>query len=210
MLNFSVCSIASLTRLFTVTPLSALSLTSSVRLNTTLSGSIFNGLPWKILLSITAHSKLFAAVIAWKSPVKCRLISSIGKICEYPPPVAPPLTPKTGPRDGSRNARQAFAPIKFNASASPIETVVFPSPAAVGLIAVTSISFESFRGLGTDVTFALNLPYSSKSFSSTPKFAAISVICCSRQLRAISMSVKIKILLLSRIIKAMSNVIASN
>ena len=33
-------------------------------------GSIFRALPWKMWLSIIAASRLFAAPIAWKSPVK--------------------------------------------------------------------------------------------------------------------------------------------
>ena len=52
---------------------------------------------WNILVSIAAASKLFAAVIAWISPVKWRLNSSIGITCEYPPPAAPPFIPNVGP-----------------------------------------------------------------------------------------------------------------
>ena len=51
--------------------------------------------------------------------------------------------PKTGPSDGSRIVTNAFFPIWFKASPSPTEVVVFPSPAGVGLIAVTSTSFPS-------------------------------------------------------------------
>ncbi len=43
----------------------------------------------------------------------------------------------TGPRDGSRKASIVFLPILFKASARPIDIVDFPSPAGVGLIAVT-------------------------------------------------------------------------
>ena len=50
------------------------------------------------------------------------------------------FTPKTGPRDGSRSARHALYPSSRKASASPMETVVLPSPAGVGLMAVTSTS----------------------------------------------------------------------
>jgi hypothetical protein len=32
-------------------------------------------------LSIIADSRLWALVMAWKSPVKCRFISSIGTTC---------------------------------------------------------------------------------------------------------------------------------
>ena len=129
--------------------------------------------------------------MAWKSPVKCRLMSSIGKIWLYPPPVAPPFMPNTGPSDGSRKARQVFAPTRFIPSASPMLTVVFPSPAAVGLIAVTSTNFAPLFGCGLAATLALYLPYSSSSSSPMPILAAISVMGLSLQLRAISISVTV-------------------
>ena len=59
-------------------------------------------LPWARWLSSIAASRLCAAPIACMSPVKWRLMSSIGATCVWPPPVPPPLTPKTGPSDGSR------------------------------------------------------------------------------------------------------------
>ena len=37
---------------------------------------------WKMRASIAAAKRLFAAVIAWMSPVMCRLNSSIGAHCE--------------------------------------------------------------------------------------------------------------------------------
>ena len=37
-----------------------------------------SALPWWMWLSIMAASRLLAAPMAWKSPVKCRLMSSIG------------------------------------------------------------------------------------------------------------------------------------
>ena len=92
-------------------------------------------------LSSIAARRLFAAPIAWKSPVKCRLISSIGTTCAYPPPAAPPFTPKTGPSEGSRRATITFLPSLCIPSARPTVVVVFPSPAGVGLIAVTRINF---------------------------------------------------------------------
>ncbi len=59
-----------------------------------------------------------------------------------PPPVAPPLSPKTGPKEGSRTHASAFSPAAHKASARPIVVVVLPSPAGVGLTAVTKISLE--------------------------------------------------------------------
>ena len=94
-------------------------------------------------LSSTAESKLWAAVIAWKSPVKWRLMSSIGTTCACPPPAAPPFTPKHGPSDGSRSATIERWPSWRNASPSPTVVVDFPSPAGVGVIAVTRTSLPS-------------------------------------------------------------------
>ena len=83
--------------------------------------------------------------MAWKSPVKCRLMSSIGTTCAWPPPAAPPFTPKQGPRLGSRRQTSVSLPMRLRPSASPTEVVVLPSPAGVGVIAVTSTSFPSSR-----------------------------------------------------------------
>ena len=65
-------------------------------------------------------------------------MSSIGITCEYPPPAAPPFTPNTGPRLGSRMQSTAFDPRRRIACVSPTLTVLLPSPAGVGLMAVTS------------------------------------------------------------------------
>lgn len=131
-------------------------------------------------MSIKLDNKLFADVIACISPVKCKLISSIGATCDIPPPVAPPFIPNTGPSDGSLNASIAFFPILFNASAIAIDTVVFPSPNGVGFMAVTKISFPfsfSFNLLLTSLDiFALYFPYTSISSSFIPIFFAISVM----------------------------------
>ena len=102
-------------------------------------------LPWCTWLSISAASRLLAAAIAAKSPVKCRLMSSIGTTCAYPPPAAPPFIPNTGPIDGSRRQITVFFPSRFRASPSPTVVVVLPSPAGVGDIAVTRISLPSGR-----------------------------------------------------------------
>ena len=113
-------------------------------------------------LSIRLESKLLAAVIACISPVKWRLISSIGATWTWPPPVAPPLIPKTGPKEGSLNAKIDFFPILERPSAIAIETVVFPSPKGVGFIAVTKINLPSFLFLNFSYTeleiLALYLP----------------------------------------------------
>ena len=109
-----------------------------------------------------AASRLLAAVMAWKSPVKCRLISAIGATCAIPPPVAPPLTPKHGPSEGSRRQIIAGWPIRRSASPRPMVVVVLPSPAGVGLIPVTSTSAPSGRAAWASMkpkpTFALKRP----------------------------------------------------
>ena len=70
----------------------------------------------------------------------------MGTTCALPPPVAPPFNPNTGPSDGSLSAATAFSPNLRMPSASPMETVVLPSPAGVGVTAVTSISFPRLFG----------------------------------------------------------------
>ena len=92
-------------------------------------------------MSITAEIKLLALVSACISPVKWRLISSCGSTVTFPPPVAPPFIPKTGPKEGSLKARQTDFPSLFNPSPKAIAVVVFPSPAFVGVIAVTNIKW---------------------------------------------------------------------
>ena len=52
------------------------SVTSIARRHVTV--SIAGSCPWKMCASTSAESRLFAAVIAWMSPVKWRLMSSIG------------------------------------------------------------------------------------------------------------------------------------
>ena len=55
--------------------------------------------------------------------------------------------PNTGPKEGSRNATTTFFPSFFRLSAKPMVVVVLPSPAGVGLIAVTSINSVSYTHL---------------------------------------------------------------
>ena len=49
-----------------------------------------------------------------------------------------------GPKLGSLKQTIDFLPILFSPSLSPTEVVVFPSPAGVGVIAVTKINFPFF------------------------------------------------------------------
>ena len=142
--------------------------------------SIPSALPWWMWLSIRADSRLFASAIALKSPVKCRLMSSIGTTWAMPPPAAPPFMPNTGPRLGSRRQITAFLPILLSASPRPTVVVVLPSPAGVGLIAVTSTSLpfgRAFRlSMYSSEILALWRPYWSSASSGIPSRAATSVI----------------------------------
>ena len=116
----------------------ARSFTSRQRRKVIRRGSIPSGLPWCIELSIAAASRLLAAVTACRSPVKCRLISSAGVTSDRPLPVPPPFSPITGPIDGSRRQTVALTPRRRSPCVKPMLTVVFPSPAVVGVIAVTT------------------------------------------------------------------------
>ena len=109
-------------------------------------------------LSMRAASRLLAFSTAAKSPVKCKLMSSIGITCDRPPPAAPPLMPKTGPSEGSRSAAAARRPMRFKPSVKPTVTVVLPSPAGVGLMAVTSTSCPWGSRSASSGILALVLP----------------------------------------------------
>ena len=60
---------------------SALSFMSTTRRQDTRRASMPSALPQWMWLSSIAASRLLAAPMAWKSPVKCRLMSSIGTTC---------------------------------------------------------------------------------------------------------------------------------
>ena len=64
------------------------------------------------------------------SPVKCKLISSIGTICAYPPPQAPPFMPKQGPKDGSRSASTVFFSDTVERIGKPYRNGRLPFPRA--------------------------------------------------------------------------------
>ena len=159
---------------------SARSFISNALIQTIRSGLIFNSLPWKIWLSIIAAIRLIEEVKACISPVKCKLISSLGSIEAKPPPVAPPLRPKTGPKEGSRRASITFSPILAKPSVKAMDMVVLPSPALVGVIALTKTSLPFFLSLRSSMIsrliLALSFPYLSTYFSGIFAFLAISSI----------------------------------
>jgi hypothetical protein len=57
--------------------------------------------------------------------------------------------PNTGPKEGSREVMMALWPIRSKPWVSPMEVTVLPSPEAVGVVAVTRISFP--RGGKRDI-----------------------------------------------------------
>ena len=91
--------------------LRALSFISRALFQSTLSGLILSSLPCQMELSMQAAIKLIELVKACISPVKCKLISSVGTTRALPPPVAPPLIPKTGPKEGSLRHTNEGTPI---------------------------------------------------------------------------------------------------
>src|SRR5260370_19639893 len=100
--------------------------------------------------------------------------------------------PKQGPSEGSRRQIIVFLPMRLSASPRPTVVVVLPSPAGVGLIAVTRMSFPSgrFERLlrKSYSSLAMKRPNGRKADSGAPIFAAISAIGFKRAARAISMS----------------------
>ena len=73
------------------------------------------------------------------------LISSSGSTLALPPPVPPPLMPYIGPSVGSRKVATAFRPNLPIPCTKPTAVVVFPSPAGVGVIPVTTTSLPFGR-----------------------------------------------------------------
>ena len=100
--------------------------------------------------------------------------------------------PKQGPRLGSRRQATAFLPIRFIPSVRPTEVVVLPSPAGVGLMAVTRMSLPSGLSKRDSMypgsIFALVLPKGIKAVSGISSFLAISLMDCVFAFRAISIS----------------------
>ena len=142
-------------------------------------GSSRSSLPKCRCASSSAASRLWALVIAWKSPLKWRLILSTGASEAFPPPVAPPFCPKTGPSEGSRSAATALCPRLTSPWVKPMVLTVLPSPLVVGVIAVTRISLPrrvGKRSRASSRIFAVYRPYGSSRSSGRPSVAAISVI----------------------------------
>ncbi len=172
----------------------ARSFMSMTRRQSTRRGSIRSWFPKYMWLSSNAASRLWAEEIAWKSPVKCRLMRSRGMTWLRPPPVAPPFMPNDGPSDGSRNARQADSPIRASPWASPMLVVVLPSPAFVGVFADTSTRCAGFsrcrtRRRTSGFTLAISVPYDRRSAAGKPSWSAMSMIGRGVTDSAISLSV---------------------
>ncbi|MBF8289963.1 MAG: hypothetical protein HW391_931 [Chloroflexi bacterium] len=119
--------------------------------------------------------------MAWTSPVRWRLKSSIGITWLWPPPAAPPLIPNTGPRLGWRMQTAALRPIRLRPWARPTVVVLLPSPRGVGLMAVTTTYLPrgrsaSSRSIAERRILALVKPYGSTSSSRSPRSRATSMI----------------------------------
>jgi len=86
----------------------------------------------------------------------------------------------------------ARLPRALRASVTPMVVVVLPSPAGVGVMAVTRISFPGLRSFTSRAksrdTLALCLPYCSRWSSGIPSFPAICAMGSMRAARAMSMS----------------------
>ena len=149
-------------------------------------------LPWYRWLSIIAASRLWAAVTACMSPVRCRLSTSIGTTWLYPPPAAPPLIPNVGPIEGCRIVTVARLPICRKPCPSPTVVVVLPSPSGVGVIAETTTYFAVGRSASSSIaaglTFTTSSPYGSSRWRGIPISAATSSSGLSAAPRAISRS----------------------
>ena len=147
---------------------------------------------WYQRASIAAATRLCATEMAWMSPVRWRLNSSIGTTWLYPPPAAPPLMPKVGPIDGWRMAAIAFFPIWPSPWVSPTVVVVFPSPSGVGVMAVTSMylprGFSPIRWSASRWTLAFDGPYEITSSGRSPICSASSLMGRVDAARAMSMS----------------------
>ena len=143
-------------------------------------GSIPRSFPCRRWASIAEASRLLAAAIACRSPVKCRLMSSRGTTWARPAPVPPPLAPSVGPTEGSRRQTSELSPIWPKPSVRATAVVVLPSPAFVGVTAVTAISFPlpcvASRSRTDRSIFALSRPKSSTSAGSRSRLAASSEI----------------------------------
>src|SRR5690606_30969840 len=100
--------------------------------------------------------------------------------------------PKLGPSEGSRTQTTVLRPIRLSASPRPIVVVVFPSPAGVGLMAVTRIRRPSGRSCSEAMksleSLALSWPKGSRCSCGISSFAPISWIGLQDASRAISMS----------------------
>ena len=120
-----------------------------------------------------ADIKLIVEVNAWKSPVKWRLISSLGTMVDFKAPTAPPLIPQTGPKEGSLKQASELTPILRKPSCKPIVVVVLPSPAFVGVMAVTKTNLPSLLFFNFSLYFksilALFQPYGITYSSGIPR-----------------------------------------
>ena len=102
------------------------------------------------------------------------------------------MIPNVGPMEGSLRAPTTFLPSLPSPWIRPMVVTVFPSPAGVGVMAVTTTSFPSFLSLYLSRlargTLAMYLPYIWISSSERPILDAISLMSLTFAASAISMS----------------------
>ena len=96
----------------------------------------------------------------------------------FPPPVPPPLMPKIGPSAGSRRFTTGLYPSFPRPSVKPMDVVVFPSPAGVGVMPVTTTSLPlGASGLiASRLIFALYRPNGMRCSWSKPSRSATALI----------------------------------
>src|SRR5437773_4509767 len=153
-------------------------------------------------LSSIAASRLWAAVTACMSPVRCRLSASMGTTWLYPPPAAPPLMPHVGPIDGCLIAAVARFPMCLNPCPRPTVVVVLPSPSGVGVIALTTtyraVGWLASSAMASSLIFLTSSPCGSSRRDGMPIASAMSSSGFRAAPRAISRSLgKTMVLLFS-------------
>ncbi len=100
-----------------------------------LSAMIDNHIYWGNELEIDQRRVVWRRVLDMNDRALRQITTSLGGVANG--------FPKFGPSDASRIQIAAFLPIAFRPSPRPTVVVVLPSPAGVGLIAVTRISLPS-------------------------------------------------------------------
>ena len=155
-----------------------------------------SALPWCRWLSSIAASRLWAAVMAWKSPVKWRLMSSIGADLRPAAAGGAALHAEDGAERGLAQRDMVARAERVSRRPSPTVVVDLPSPAGVGVMPVTSTSLPARRGRPgrqeAEIDLGLVAPVGVQRRVGDAGRSAISWIGRSFAARAISRSVAIR------------------